>query len=215
VSATQTTSVMVFGALVAIAGIVLTFYAKSPGANRIRAFGVEFELSTPALVVFLAGCGLMLSPFLLERSIAVDATGDHVDADGEGEPTGGGNGTGEVDETEPLGTATETCGGGERFRLEILTSTEVDGIVRVPLRLVNLSEDERGQTVSGGLSVTDQDGRQLDLVDHEWSPPYLDPMAFYEGYMELRSDDHVRAVTVRYRPNPSCPMIAVRGDLPR
>jgi hypothetical protein len=213
-SAAQTTSVMVFGALMAVAGVVLIFYAKSPGSNRIRAFTVEFELSTPALVVFLAGCGLMLSPFLLEQSIAVDPTGSPADVDDEDSTDSGESSTGEVDDAiEPLGTATEMCGGGQRFRFEILTTTEADGILRVPLRLSNLSEDEKGFTFSGGLSATDQVGRQLDLVNNEWKPPYLDPLAHYEGYMELRSDSQLKSITVRYRPNGSCPIIAVEAAL--
>jgi hypothetical protein len=215
-NAAQTTSVMVFGALMAIAGIVLIFYAKSPGSNRIRAFTVEFELSTPALVVFLAGCGLMLSPFLLERSIEVDATGDPAVALEEDSTDVGENSTDEMGGArEPLGTTTEVCDGGDRFKLEVLAAAEEDGILRLPLRLSNLLEDEEGWTFSGGLSATDQEGRQLDIVNHEWKPPHLDPLAHYDGFLELRIDVQVQAVTVRYQPNGSCPSMAVRADLPR
>lgn len=58
-------AIMAFGALVAVAGIALMLYAKGEGANRVRAFGFEFELSTPALVVFLAGCALVVAPLFI------------------------------------------------------------------------------------------------------------------------------------------------------
>jgi hypothetical protein len=211
-NAAQTTSVMVFGALMAIAGIVLIFYAKSPGSNRIRAFTVEFELSTPALVVFLAGCGLMLSPFLLQQSIAVDPTADVTqDLNEDSNETS----MDEVDdETETLGTATEVCDGGDRYRLEILTTSKADGILRVPLRLSNLSEDRKVSTRTWGLSATDQDRRQLDFVNYEWSPPQLDPSAHYEGFIEFRDDAKLAAITVRYQPYGNCPTMAVLADLP-
>ncbi len=62
---TQFALIMLFGALVASAGVVLLFVPREQGDNRIRLFGQEFQLSTPALVVFLAGCGLFVAPEVL------------------------------------------------------------------------------------------------------------------------------------------------------
>lgn len=56
---------MVFGASVALAGLVLVFYRKEEGKNHIKLFGQEIEISTPALVVFLAGCGIFILPFFI------------------------------------------------------------------------------------------------------------------------------------------------------
>lgn len=57
--------VMSFGALIVLAGLALMFYGKSAGNSRIKFANMEFEISTPALVVFLVGCGLFLLPLLL------------------------------------------------------------------------------------------------------------------------------------------------------
>jgi hypothetical protein len=55
--------VMVFGALLALAGLLLLVFRKDHGQNKIRVLGQEFEISTPALVVFLAGCVIFVIPF--------------------------------------------------------------------------------------------------------------------------------------------------------
>jgi hypothetical protein len=52
--------VMTFGALVAVAGLVLLFTRQDQGQSRIKIFNWEFQVSTPALVVFLAGCALFI-----------------------------------------------------------------------------------------------------------------------------------------------------------
>jgi hypothetical protein len=59
---TQRAFLMGFGALIAIAGLVLLVLRKEQAQNRVRMFGMEFDISTPALVVFLAGCGLFVTP---------------------------------------------------------------------------------------------------------------------------------------------------------
>ena len=56
---------MVFGALVACAGLVLLYLRKEQARNRIRLFGQDFQISTPDLVVFLAGCGIFVIPLLV------------------------------------------------------------------------------------------------------------------------------------------------------
>src|SRR5262245_8453661 len=57
---------MTFGALVAAAGLVLLFIRQEQGQNKIRILGQEFQISTPALVVFLAGCALVIMPPALQ-----------------------------------------------------------------------------------------------------------------------------------------------------
>jgi hypothetical protein len=56
--------VMVFGALTAAAGLVLMFLRQESGRNTIKIMGQEFEISTPALVVFLSGCLIFVLPLL-------------------------------------------------------------------------------------------------------------------------------------------------------
>ncbi len=61
---TQYAMVMVFGALVAGAGLVLLVVRNEHAENKIKLFGQEFQISTPALVVFLVGCGIFITPVL-------------------------------------------------------------------------------------------------------------------------------------------------------
>src|SRR5262249_8020080 len=64
--------VMTFGALVAAAGLVLLFIRQEQGKNRIKILGQEFQISTPALVVFLAGFALVImTPALQIKNQAV------------------------------------------------------------------------------------------------------------------------------------------------
>lgn len=62
---TQFAIVMTFGALVAVAGLALLYVRKEQGENKIKLFGQEFQISTPALVVFLAGCAIFVLPFVV------------------------------------------------------------------------------------------------------------------------------------------------------
>jgi|SRR5215471_9324475 len=57
--------VMTFGVLVAGCGLVLLFLRKEQGENKIKLFGQEFQISTPALVVFLAGCAVFVVPLVI------------------------------------------------------------------------------------------------------------------------------------------------------
>jgi hypothetical protein len=59
---TQFAIVMTFGALVAVAGLALLYFRKEQAENRIKLFGQEFQISTPALVVFLVGGGVFILP---------------------------------------------------------------------------------------------------------------------------------------------------------
>jgi hypothetical protein len=61
----QRLSVMVFGGMIVVASLFLLFLKKDEGQNRVKLFGQEFEISTPSLVVFLAGCGIFVMPFFL------------------------------------------------------------------------------------------------------------------------------------------------------
>jgi hypothetical protein len=63
---TQFAIVMAFGALVAVAGLALLYFRKEQAENRIKLFGQEFQISTPALVVFLVGCGVFILPSLIQ-----------------------------------------------------------------------------------------------------------------------------------------------------
>ena len=56
--------VMVFGALTAAVGVLLLFLRQESSRNTIRIVGQEFEISTPALVVFLCGCVIFVLPLL-------------------------------------------------------------------------------------------------------------------------------------------------------
>jgi hypothetical protein len=57
--------VMTFGALIASAGLVLLFLRNEQAQNKIKLLGQEFEISTPALVVFLAGCTVFVIPLVV------------------------------------------------------------------------------------------------------------------------------------------------------
>jgi hypothetical protein len=63
----QMAVVMAFGALIAVAGLWLLFTKNESGANRLKILGQEFEISTPALVVFLVGSAIFVLPFFLPR----------------------------------------------------------------------------------------------------------------------------------------------------
>jgi hypothetical protein len=65
VTVTLQTIVMAFGAAIASAGLVLLFFRKEQAENKIKLLGQEFEISTPALVVFLAGCFVFVMPLVL------------------------------------------------------------------------------------------------------------------------------------------------------
>ena len=56
--------VMTFGALTAAVGVLLLFLRQESGRNTIRIVGQQFEISTPALVVFLCGCAIFVLPLL-------------------------------------------------------------------------------------------------------------------------------------------------------
>jgi hypothetical protein len=56
--------VMLFGALTAAVGVLLLFLRQESGRNTIKIVGQEFEISTPALVVFLCGCVIFILPLL-------------------------------------------------------------------------------------------------------------------------------------------------------
>jgi hypothetical protein len=58
----QIVIVTVLGAALALLGAWLMLFRRDLGANRGKIFGIEFEVSTPALVVLLAGCGLLIFP---------------------------------------------------------------------------------------------------------------------------------------------------------
>jgi hypothetical protein len=61
--------VMSFGAVVALAGLWLLFLRKEGATNRIKLLGQEFELSTPALIVFLVGSGIFILPFVVTQDL--------------------------------------------------------------------------------------------------------------------------------------------------
>jgi hypothetical protein len=56
--------VMMFGAVIAAVGVLLLFLRQESGRNTIKIVGQEFEISTPALVVFLCGCVIFVLPLL-------------------------------------------------------------------------------------------------------------------------------------------------------
>ena len=56
---------MIFGIVMAFIGLILFFFRPEEGKNRIKLFGLEFEISKSALIIFLVGCGVFAMPFLL------------------------------------------------------------------------------------------------------------------------------------------------------
>jgi hypothetical protein len=61
---TVQTILMLFRALVTVAGLLLLFLRNENVQNKIELFGQEFEISTPALAVFLSGCLIFVMPLL-------------------------------------------------------------------------------------------------------------------------------------------------------
>jgi hypothetical protein len=60
---------MVFGAAVAMAGIALMLFGRSVSSrNHVKVLGLEFEISTPALAVFLVGSALFVLPHFLPHA---------------------------------------------------------------------------------------------------------------------------------------------------
>jgi hypothetical protein len=63
---TQVAIVMSFGALAAAAGLALLIFRREQAENKIKLFGQEFQISTPALVVFLVGCFVFMFPVVVQ-----------------------------------------------------------------------------------------------------------------------------------------------------
>ncbi len=197
-TALQTSAVMIFGGLLAAAGVLLLVFTRTPGANRIKAFGVEFELSTPALVVFLAGCALVIAPFVVGPREEIG---------------GGGGGRASV---VALGTGRLTCSGGARFSLSILKSTVADGVRTVPVRIQNPDQKDSVAIISSELTIADQTGAQLEPLKLTWDPPFrLDATNSYEGRIELEVDPErpLNEITVQTTPNGNCDSLAARARL--
>lgn len=62
---TQVALLMAFGALVAVVGLALLYFRKEQAENKIKFLGQEFQISTPALVVFLVGCAIFVLPSVI------------------------------------------------------------------------------------------------------------------------------------------------------
>lgn len=161
---------------------------------------MEFELSTPALVVFLAGCALVIAPFVV----------------GPREETGGGGGGGGRASVVALGTGRLTCRGGERFSLSILKSTVADGVRTVPVRIQNPDQKDSVTIYSNKLTIADQTGAQLEPLKLTWDPPFeLDATNSYEGRIELQVDPErpLNEITVQTTPNGNCDSLAARAPV--
>jgi hypothetical protein len=63
---TQIGLVMLFGALVAAAGLALLFLRKEQAENVFKIGGQEFKISTPALAVLLVGVFVFILPLILQ-----------------------------------------------------------------------------------------------------------------------------------------------------
>ena len=70
-SDTEKLAIMAFGALLAIAGLVMLFKGGKESRNVIKAFGAEFELSSSGIVVFLVGAALFVAPFFIAQDRTV------------------------------------------------------------------------------------------------------------------------------------------------
>jgi hypothetical protein len=53
---------MILGALLVLVAVWLITMRRDPAHNKVRLFNIELDLSTPGLVVLVAGCGLLLLP---------------------------------------------------------------------------------------------------------------------------------------------------------
>lgn len=63
---TERVAIMVFGAIIAIAGLILLFRGGGgESRNSIKAFGAEFDVSSSGVIVFLVGAGIFLAPMFL------------------------------------------------------------------------------------------------------------------------------------------------------
>ncbi len=58
--------------LIVVAILMFAFGKGGRGRNRIKAFGVETEVSTPSLVFLVFGVILILAPLLSPSSVATD-----------------------------------------------------------------------------------------------------------------------------------------------
>ena len=72
----------VLGAVLILAGLALVVLRRDTGANQVKLWNVELSLSTPALFVLIAGCGLFALPLVVP----------HRDAAWSLFPAAGGNG---------------------------------------------------------------------------------------------------------------------------
>jgi hypothetical protein len=90
----QQTVAMLFGAAVALTGLVLFTLKHEESETRAKLFGIELTVKTPSIVIFAMGCIIFLSPFV--PFFRAEETGDS--------PTGN---TGTSTET-PSGTTTAT-----------------------------------------------------------------------------------------------------------
>jgi hypothetical protein len=79
-SDTEKLAIMAFGALLAIAGLVMLFKGGKESRNVIKAFGAEFDLSSSGIVVFLVGAALFVAPFFIAQNGAVQTTPPPPDA---------------------------------------------------------------------------------------------------------------------------------------
>jgi hypothetical protein len=61
----QTAVATILGALLILVAAWLVLMRRDPERNRAKFAGLEFELSTPALIVLAAGCGLLVGPAFL------------------------------------------------------------------------------------------------------------------------------------------------------
>lgn len=209
----QATIIMAFGGLLALVGVSLVVLGRTAGANRIRTFGFEFELSTPALVVFLAGCGLIIAPLIIGPGEPGGSNRGTVE-EGGGAVANGGNSE-EESGGDVIATDRQACGGGEEFAFAILDTKVTASKRTVPLRLTNTS-DEAALVLSSSVTVANQDGVQVEPLDVQWSPPTnLGPSNSYEGHIELsaESDQPLEEIEVQVKPNGSCPELAAQAAL--
>jgi len=88
---TQLALLMTFGALVAVVGLALLYFRKEQAENKIKFLGQEFQISTPALVVFLVGCAIFVLPSVMqmrsEKVFSFDWPRQH-NGGKDGEPSG-------------------------------------------------------------------------------------------------------------------------------
>lgn len=65
--------VMGFGAILAITGILLFIKGVRESQNNFKGFGISFNITNPGIVIFVVGCVIFMTPYVITQSISKPA----------------------------------------------------------------------------------------------------------------------------------------------